>query len=258
MNNHSIKKKLKENQIILGTWLTIPSTSIAEIICQSGFDWCAIDMEHSCMTLNQCEDLIRVIELSNVSPFVRLSNNDFVQIKRVMDAGAHGIIVPMVNSLADVKLAHQAMHYPPVGNRGVGLARAQKYGANFKGYWEWQLNEAVLIIQIEHKNSLSNLDEIFSSGLIDGYIIGPYDLSASLGVPGEFDHNLVKDALALVEEKAELYQIKKGIHLVEMDSESLKAKINSGYKVIAYGVDFRVLESNYSKAVILFAQIGDK
>ncbi len=246
---------LRENKVLLGSWITIGSPTIAEILCNSGFDWLAIDMEHSCISLNQCEELVRIIELSNVSPLVRLSSNDFVQIKRVMDAGAHGVIVPMVNTLEDVKNAYNAMHYPPIGNRGVGLARAQKYGADFKGYWDWQINQSSLIIQIEHRLALQNLDEIFASGLIDGYIIGPYDLSASFGVPGQFEHSIVQEALKLIEEKANQYSVKKGIHIVEMDEMALQTKISEGYKIIAYGVDFRVLESNFRKAVQFFNQL---
>lgn len=115
--------------------------------------------------------------------------------------------------------------------------------------------ESILIIQIEHKNALENLDEIFGSGLIDGYIIGPYYLSASLGVPGQFTHPDVLSALLKIEKKADEYKIAKGIHLVEMDEINLKERISLDYQIIAYGVDFRVLESNFSKAVTTFKNL---
>lgn len=253
----NLKKKFDTSKVQLGTWLTIPSPAIAEIVCRANFDWVVIDMEHSAMSTSEAEQLIRVIDLSQKVPLVRLSNNDEVLIKKVMDAGAHGIIVPMVNSLSDVIAAYQSMHYPPRGKRGVGLARAQDYGANFLGYWNWVAEESILVIQIEHKNALDNLDEIFSSGKIDGYIIGPYDLSASLGIPGQFDHPELKKALRLIEDKADQYEVAKGIHIVEMDEEQLKNRITEGYKIIAYGVDFRVLESNFSKAKNKFMQLGE-
>ncbi len=251
----NLKKKFDTSKVQLGTWLTIPSPAVAEIICRANFDWIAIDLEHSAMSTSEAEQLIRVIDLSQKIPLVRLSNNDEVLIKKVMDAGAHGLIVPMVNSLSDVTHAYQSMNYPPKGKRGVGLARAQDYGSNFLGYWNWLAEEAILIIQIEHKNALDNLDDIFSSGKIDGYIIGPYDLSASLGIPGQFDHPDLKKALKLIEEKADQYKIPKGIHIVEMDQVQLKEKIDLGYKVIAYGVDFRVLDFNFKKAKAVFDDI---
>ena len=254
----SFKKKIKNKSTLLGTWLTLPATSIAEMACRAGFDWLAVDLEHRPMTLDQAQEIIRVIDLMGKTPLVRITNNDENLIKRVMDSGAHGIIVPMVNSLKDVKNAHAAIHYPPVGRRGVGLARAQQFGANFEGHWKWLAEEAILIVQIEHKNALENLDDIFGSGLIDGYIIGPYDLSASLGVPGQFTHPDVLSALTKIEQKADEYKIAKGIHIVEMDEKALKERLDLNYQIIAYGVDFRVLESNFSKAYSNFKTIlGD-
>lgn len=252
----NFKKKFNTGKVQLGTWLTIPSSAVAEIICQAGFDWVAIDMEHSSMTTSDAEQLIRVIDLSGKTPLVRLSSNDEVLIKKVMDAGAHGIIVPMTNSLKDVNHAYESMHYPPLGKRGVGLARAQNYGASFKDYWKWVANESILIVQIEHKDAVANLDEIFSSGKIDGYIIGPYDLSASLGIPGQFDHPDLQRALKYIEDKADEYKIPKGIHIVEMDQNLLKDKMDLGYKVIAYGVDFRVLDVSFKKAMMTFEELG--
>ena len=245
----SFKTKLRNGILSLGTWITIPSTSVAEIICSAGFDWVAIDLEHSCMTTMDAQELIRVIDLKGKVPLVRLSSNDEVLIKRVMDAGAHGVIVPMINTLEDTKHAYESIHYPPNGRRGVGLARAQKYGAGFKDYWEWLAKEAVLVVQIEHKNALGNLDQIFGSGLVDGYLIGPYDLSASLGIPGQFDHPDLIAALEKIAKAAEKHKVPRGIHLVEMDEKALKDKISAGYKLIAYGVDFRLLDSGYRTAI---------
>lgn len=150
------------------------------------------------------------------------------------------------------------MHYPPKGKRGVGLARAQKYGAAFTEHWNWLSEHAVLIVQIEHKNALDNLDAIFGSGLVDGYIIGPYDLSASLGIPGQFKHPELISALKKIGQKADQYKVPKGIHIVEMDEQSLRENMNSGYQIIAYGVDFRVLESNFRKAKVTFDQFREQ
>ena len=179
---------IKQNYTI-GSWITLAHPAIAEIMCKSGFDWLTVDLEHSVITIREAEELIRIIHLSNVSPFVRLTNNDENQIKRVMDAGAHGIIVPMVKTKSDAEKAIKYVKYPPLGIRGVGLARAQGYGSEFKEYNKWLKNEVKIIVQIEHVDSINNLNDIISLKHINGIFIGPYDLSASLGIPGDFENN---------------------------------------------------------------------
>ena len=124
----NIKKLLKNNEISVGSWITIPDPIIVEMMCKSKFDWLAIDLEHSAITMESVQDIIRIITLHDIFPFVRLTSNDVNQIKRVMDAGALGIIVPMVKTIEDVKIASDGMYYPNKGKRSVGLARAQAYG----------------------------------------------------------------------------------------------------------------------------------
>jgi len=130
----NLKTKIKNNTLTLGSWITLYHPAIAEIMSKSGFDWLAIDLEHSVISIREAEDLIRVISLSGITPLVRLTSNDRNQIKRVMDAGSHGVIVPMVNTAEEAKKAVEAVHYPPEGRRGVGLARAQGYGTNLESY----------------------------------------------------------------------------------------------------------------------------
>ena len=141
----SLKSKLRNNELTIGTWLSLAHPAIAEIMVKAGFDWVTIDLEHSVITVREAEEMIRVIDLGGSVPLVRLSSNDSVQIKRMMDAGASGVIVPMVNSLEDVERAVSAVHYPEKGTRGVRLARAQGYGTTFQGNLDWLKNEAVII-----------------------------------------------------------------------------------------------------------------
>lgn len=253
-----LKAKLRENKYpTLGTWLTLPSMAVAEMMTQAGFEWITVDLEHSTLTTKDAEDLIRVIDLAGKVPLVRLSNNDDVLIKRVMDAGAHGIIVPMVKNKADVDRAFQSMHYPTVGFRGVGLARAQKYGAGFQDYRQWLKEHSVFAVQIEHVEAVKNLDEILSHPEVDSFIIGPYDLSASMGIPGEFEHPKMLEALKKIEDTAKKYNKPAGIHIVEPDEKLLEKRMAEGYKFIAYTVDFRILESVLSKSVKKFKQLMD-
>ena len=223
--------------------MSLGDTSIAEIACRAGFDWVCVDLEHSAVTLERAAQLIQIIDRSGSAPLVRLSSNDPVQIKRVMDAGAHGIIVPMVNSQADVAAAHAAMHYPPTGTRGVGLSRAQAWGPGFDEYREWLSTSAVLVAQIEHQDAMAALDEILGDGRLDAAMIGPYDLTASMGIAGQFDHPRYHEALEAFRAGCELHGVAAGIHVVEPDRAQLDRRLAEGYRFVAYSVDFRMVEA---------------
>jgi len=229
-------------ELRLGSWIQIGHPAVAEIMAAAGFDWLAIDLEHSVISLREAEDLIRVIDLKGVKPFVRLSSNNPEQIKRVMDAGAHGVIVPMVKTREDVEQAVGAVKYPPNGSRSIGLARAQGYGASFDDYFDWQQDHSIVVVQIEHIDAVRNLPEILSVPGVDAYITGPYDLSGSLGVPGCFDAPEFLDAMARIEDVAKKYGIPGGAHIVEPDPVELRRKIEGGNRFIAYGVDTRMLD----------------
>ena len=145
-----LKQKIKNKKLTIGSWITLGNTSVAEILSNAGYDWLVVDLEHTTISLDQAGELIRTIELSGVPSLVRLTSNDENQIKRVMDAGATGIVVPMVKNVDDAKSAVAATRYPPLGNRGIGLARAQKYGVAFQEYLKWQNDGPVVVVQIEH------------------------------------------------------------------------------------------------------------
>ena len=229
--------------------MTIPSSAIAEIMAQSGFDLVVIDLEHSSLSVAEAGELIRTIDLAGCSPVVRLSSNDPVQIKRLLDAGAEGIIVPMVTSLEDVERAASSMFYPPTGSRGVGLGRAQSYGPGFKEYFDDSKKKLTLIAQIEHKDALVNLDAIFGSGLVDGYIVGPYDLSCSLGVPGDFEDQEFRRSLECITREGERHSVAGGLHVVEPDLEAMKQSILAGSRLMIHSVDFRIIDTVCRNAV---------
>jgi len=229
--------------------MAIPSTAIAELMGSAGFDCVVVDLEHSTLSISEAGELIRVIDLAGGSPLVRLSSNDSVEIKRVLDAGAEGIVVPMVTTPEHVLAAADGMFYPPKGKRGVGLGRAQAYGRGFEHYFKAKSSNLTLIIQIEHVDALANLDQIFGSGLVDGYIVGPYDLSCSLGLPGQFDSSEMLGALSEIKSCAEHYGIPGGLHVIEPEVASLKAGYEEGYRIMIYSVDFRIIEKDISRAL---------
>ena len=149
LKNNSLKKSLINHQLTIGSWVSLPSQSITEIMVQVGFPWLVIDLEHSVIDLETMQNQILTIESYGKVPLVRLSGKDPVQIKRVLDAGAYGIIAPMVNTKAEAELMVKAVKYPPIGNRGVGLARAQGYGMQFERYQNVINDSSIVIIQIE-------------------------------------------------------------------------------------------------------------
>ena len=241
MPSDTLKRKLRSGQSTIGSWITLGHPGIAEILANAGFDWLVVDLEHSVIPIDTAGELIRTIDLCGVAPLVRLTSNDANQIKRVMDAGAHGIVVPMVCSRQDAEAAVAAVRYAPAGRRGVGLARAQGYGAAFKEYLAWQQDSPVVIAQIEHKDALPNLAEILATEGIDGFIIGPYDLSCSLGTPGQFEHPDFTAAIECIRLAGEQQGIPAGLHIVEPDRERLVQCLQEGYRFIAYSVDIRML-----------------
>jgi len=239
---NSLVNDLRNGRCTIGSWITLGHPAIAEIMAKAGFHWLALDMEHSVLTIREAEELIRIIGLCGAAPLVRLSSNDPVQSKRVMDAGAHGVIVPMVNSAAEAKEAVAAVRYPPEGWRGVGLARAQGYGTRFDEYRKWVKGNALVIVQVEHIKAVDNLEAILSVEGVDGYIIGPYDLSGSLGVPGEFEHPLMKNAMERIEAVGRDSGKVPGIHVIEPKPDELKRRVEQGYRFVAYSLDIRMLD----------------
>ena len=237
-----IKEKLANHIPTIGTWVQIGHNNSTEILSSSdSFDWVCIDLEHSAISIEKCESLIRAIEYGGSVPIVRLTSNNSDLIKRVMDSGALGIVVPMVSSLKDVTQAFDAMHFPPMGNRGVGLARAQEWGNSFEFYKNEVDPNTLFIGQIEHIDAVKNIDEIFESGLLDAYLIGPYDLSASLGKPGEFNDNEFISALESIKKAAVKHKVIAGYHLIEPDTNQLDQLIADGYIFIAYSIDSVIL-----------------
>lgn len=236
-----LKSKLKAGKVTIGSWITIGDESVAEIMARAGFDWLTIDMEHSAITLDKAQNLIRVIGLCGVVPLVRVGENDPVIIKRVMDSGAHGVIVPMVNSGDEAEAAVKAVKYPPVGKRGVGLARAQGYGLEFDKYKRWVNKESLVIVQVEHIEAVNNLDDILSVDGVDGFIVGPYDLSGSMGIPGEFDNPKLKRALKEIMVVAKRHNVAPGFHSVPPDGAEAIKRIREGYVFLGFSFDALLL-----------------
>lgn len=239
----SLKSRLNRSELTIGSWVTLGHPSIAEIMAAAGFDWLVLDMEHSVLELSEVQTLIQVLDSKQCPAIVRLTSNHPDQIKRVMDAGATGIMVPMIKSAADAKDAVSSMYYPPRGQRGVGLARAQGYGHSFQAYRQWLESNAVVIVMIEHIDAVKAIDDILAVPGVDGYIIGPYDLSGSMGRPGDLNHPDVQAAITQIMQAGHRAQKPGGIHVIEPDPEALQQRIQAGFNFLGYGLDIRILDS---------------
>lgn len=237
----SLKKDLRQLKTSIGSWVTIPHPSVVEILSQAGFDWLTIDMEHTATSYESAQILISTIQAGNMQALVRVAKNDDVLIKRSMDIGADGVIVPNICNAEDARKAVQHVRYPVTGTRGVGLFRAQKYGYGFEDYKKWLDTESVIIAQIEHIDAVHNIEEILAVEEIDGFIIGPYDLSASMGYPGEFHRDDVQSMIETVCQACIKTKRALGFHSVPTDEKQLIEKFQSGFTFGAYSLDFYFL-----------------
>ena len=249
MKKNKLKYKLKNKIQTYGSWITISSPIIPEIMSIAKFDWLCVDLEHSSIDLNDLLSIIISIENNNIAPIVRVGENNPNLIKRVMDIGAYGVIVPNIKSREEALKAVKSVKYPPAGNRGVGLFKAQKFGSEFEKYTRWLKNESVVILQIEHIDAVKKIDEIFSVKGIDAYMIGPYDLSGSINKTGKLNDPMMKSLINKIIKAGKKYSITAGIHSVSPDpKDAIKFKKN-GFKFLSISLD-SIFLSNKAKSTL--------
>ncbi len=240
---NKLRTKLNESKPSIGTWMQIPSAEIAEILSSSKtYDWIVVDMEHGSFSRDQLPSIVRSIEINSVLPFVRLESNDVLAAKNVVDCGFDGFIVPMIENKEQLKSIYELINYPPLGKRGVGFSRSNQYGINFKNK-VLKKNRPFLVAMIETKLGLENLEIILKEPYLDAILIGPYDLSASLGVCGNFESRIFIDAYNKIQNLCKDYDVPFGIHLVEPSQEKLKKIIEDGSKFIVFSMDSVMLYS---------------
>lgn len=231
-----VRSKLQSGKFSVGSWMQIPNSSVAEILGQAGYDWIAIDMEHGTFGLQQLPDIFRALELGDTLPIVRLAEGNAKYCKDVLDAGAGGVIVPMVESAEQLNLVRNACCWPPAGTRGVGFSRANLFGKNFIEY-NSEAQSPLLVAMIENINALNRLDEILQVKGLDAILIGPYDLSASMGKIGDFDSDEFITAMKQIKKLCDEYNIACGVHIVKPDFNDLKERISQGYRFLPYSID---------------------
>ena len=243
------KEKLRNGEITLGGWVMIGHLSVAEIYAGEGFDWICVDMEHTSIDAQTFQQLGLGVKGSGCELFARLHSCDPVQAKMVLDAGADGIIVPMINSGQEAAAAVAMAKFPPEGVRGASLCRASDFGRRFDSYFHEHNEKVCVIVMLEHIEAVKNVDEILSVPGVDGTFIGPYDLSLSMGIPGQLNHPDIETKKQRVLEATRAKGLAAGIHLVHPDSaaEDLNRCVASGYQFIALGTDILFLGDSCRK-----------
>ncbi len=236
--NHQFRRRLHSGELLVGTMVTQGSADIAELLASAGFDWLFVDAEHSPMTAG---DIQRVLQgAGQAMPcLVRVAASEETSIKRALDVGAAGIIVPMVNSAEQAAQVVRWAKYPPQGSRGVGVGRAHGYGLKFKEYLDKANEETAVVIQAEHIAAVENIEKIVQVQGIDAVFIGPYDLSASLGKLGELDHPQILAAIDHVTQVCRQANIPLGCF--GLAAEAVRPYMERGYKLIAVGIDTMIL-----------------
>jgi len=230
----SFRYKLIGGEILLGTMITLPSPEMVEIMIDVGFDWLFIDCEHGAFDASTAQSLLQAA--GNRCPgVIRVPNSEDIWIKKALDIGASGIIVPQVNSAAQARAVVSSCKYPPAGSRGVGIGRAHGYGARFNEYVADANNQVAVIVQAEHSDAVNHIEEIVTVPGIDAVLIGPYDLSASLGKIGQLDD---PELIAAIE-KVRICCSNAGMQLgfFGINAEAVQPYIDQGYTLIAVGVD---------------------
>jgi len=235
VRGNRLKRRLAQGDYVVGIVVTIPSPTVAELLARVGFDFLWLDLEHGPTGLETAQTMIATAEGTQTTPLIRVAWNDPALIKRTLDTGPHGIIVPMVSSAEEAERAVRACKYPPQGIRGAGISRAQRYGLELDAYLQRANEEVMVIVQIEDLAGLEAVDEIASVEGIDVIFVGPLDLSGSMGVLGQVEHPKVQEAMDLVARTCAEHGVVAGT--LATDPEKVNREFRRGFRFVAMGVD---------------------
>lgn len=246
MRANHVRRRLKSGEPSVGTWLSLPSPEAAEYVSRLGFDWLVIDAEHNPIDIRTLAQMFAAMAASGSAPMVRLPWNSPENFKRVLDAGAWGMVVPMVNSRAEAEQAVEAARYFPDGNRSVGGGRfPMSFDAGAEEYFRNANEEILVVLQIEHIRGVENADAILSVPGVDACFIGPNDLAASmglgLGVPLESDIVPLMDAIAEIRSACQRNGVAPGIHC--SGAAGVNQRIAEGFQFCAMASELRYLLS---------------
>ncbi len=244
MRANHVKQRLDAGEPSIGTWLGLPSPESAEYVAALGFDWLTVDAEHNPIDIRTAAQMFGAIAGAGLAPMVRIPWNDPENFKRVLDAGAWGIVVPMVNSKEEAERAVEATFFPPKGNRSVGGGMTGlRFGTSGGEYLKHADDQILLVLQIEHVDAVERCDEILGMPGVGACFIGPNDLAASmgigLGVPLEGDHPRMIEAIAHVQKTAKSVGVAPGIHTSGADG--VNQRIEEGFQFLAMASELKYM-----------------
>jgi 2-keto-3-deoxy-L-rhamnonate aldolase RhmA len=230
---------------VIAPLVTLNSPPVVELLAEAGFDWLFLDAEHAPFNALEMQSLMQA---AGATPcVVRLASSDEIHVKQALDIGAAGIIAPQVNSAEHAHQIVQWSKYAPVGRRGMGIARAHRYGLKVPEYVQAANEDTAVVVQAEHYEAVKHIRDIVRVEGVDGVLIGPYDLSASLGIPGAVDRNEVKEAIARVRDACREAHLPIGIF--GLTADAVRPYIEQGFTMIVAGVD-TVLLAHASTALL--------
>lgn len=241
------KDKLNRGETVIGPWISLSDPVAVEIIGRAGFDFLLIDGEHAPFNETGLRDALIACDNTPAEAVIRVRANEEARIKLALDLGADGVLVPMVNTPDDARQAVKAAKYPMLGGRGVAPWRASKYYQEADSYIANANDATALIIQIEHKDAVADIDDILAVPGIDVVFIAPFDLSMSLGVPGQRDHPEVVAAIARAEERI----LAAGLPMGGLagSPEQAKGMIERGYRMLLVAIDVGLIQSGLIAAM---------
>lgn len=225
--------RLRAGESLCGTLVSLPSPEICELLSHVGYDWLFIDAEHGAFNPQQAQSMLQAA--APTPCVIRVPVGEVVWLKKALDIGAAGIIVPQVHNSAQAKEIIQHCKYAPNGDRGIGIGRAHKYGLDFERYLEKANNETAVILQAESCEAVDHINDIANLKGVDAILIGPYDLSASLGVPGEIEHPIVQDAINKIMTACKEANVSMGFFGVS--AEAVLPYKEKGFTLLTVGVD---------------------
>ena len=250
-----IRQTLAAGGATIGSWIQIPHPSIAEIMAQAGYDWIAVDLEHGTIGVEQLPDLFRALELGDTLPLARVAEATAQNCRQALDAGAGGVILPMIEDAGQLAAVIGHCCWPPAGVRGVGFSRANMFGRRFADYAA-EARAPLVVAMIEHRRAIEHLEQIVAVDGLDAILIGPYDLSASLGITGQFDTPAFVATLDRIRAVCDGVRMPCGVHVVEPSVAALQRHLDSGYRFLPFSIDAVFLTSAGARPVLDLPRAG--
>jgi 2-keto-3-deoxy-L-rhamnonate aldolase RhmA len=241
-----LRARLHSDDLLVGAFLSIPDQAVASILGRSGFDFVVIDVEHGPFTLTSLRACVEALEPAPAATIVRVAANDPVLIKQALELGVDGVQVPAVGSVEEAAAAIRAARFAPEGNRGIGLGRGSGYGSHLPRYLREANAATAVIVMIEDAAGTANAAEIAATEGLDGIVIGPFDLSAGLGVIGEPRHPAVVEAIVRIVEAARASRVSVG---TACPAEEVASFVAQGMRLMTIFVDVLALASSAGQAV---------